>query len=191
MDHRGQRPPRSARPSLSHGQSSTPSPPSYPDQPPSSYSAYARSPAQPYDAPRPSVGTNISFGPTERGDRHEPLDQPGRVRGHSAYQNVLSPTSPDPEAGYAMPDAALVGRKKSMVRPDREKIEPGHRQWHYRSHAAQLEDEGSGNLVYPSSASLPPPFLSLSPPLPPCFLSPEIPIPYRLNFNLTPLLSDR
>lgn len=32
-------------------------------------------------------------------------------------------------------------RKKSLVRPDREKIDPGHRQWHYRNHAAQMEEE--------------------------------------------------
>lgn len=49
-----------------------------------------------------------------------------------------------------MADAALVGRKKSLVRPDREKIEPGHRHWHYRTHAAILEDANS-NLVQPST----------------------------------------
>jgi hypothetical protein len=39
-------------------------------------------------------------------------------------------------------------RKKSLVRPDREKIEPGHRQWHYRSHVAD-----SGRVdVMPSGA---------------------------------------
>lgn len=43
---------------------------------------------------------------------------------------------------------ARVGRKKSLVRPDREKIEPGHRQWYYRNHVAQMEDEGR---VMPSS----------------------------------------
>jgi hypothetical protein len=61
----------------------------------------------------------------------------------------LSQTSPDSESGFTMTDAALVGRKKSLVRPDREKIEPGHRQWHYRSHAARLEDTNA-NLVQPS-----------------------------------------
>jgi hypothetical protein len=48
-----------------------------------------------------------------------------------------------------MADAALMGRKKSLVRPDREKIEPGHRQWHYRTHAAMLED-ANASLVQPS-----------------------------------------
>lgn len=51
-------------------------------------------------------------------------------------------------------DPARVARKKSLVRPDREKIDPGHRQWHYRTHVAQLEEEGSGRVgVMPSSKS--------------------------------------
>jgi chitin synthase len=49
-----------------------------------------------------------------------------------------------------MADATLIGRKKSLVRPDREKVEPGHRHWHYRTHAARLED-ANANLVQPSS----------------------------------------
>ncbi|KAI0068065.1 hypothetical protein BV25DRAFT_513849 [Artomyces pyxidatus] len=147
MDYSGQRPPRAARPSFS--QNSLPptpsSPPSYISQPASSYGAYARPGPQPYDAAR----GNVSFQTTERGDRHAPVEQPGRVRQHSAYQSV-QPTSPDPEGGFLVADAAMVGRKKSLVRPDREKIEPGHRQWHYRTHAAQLEDVNS-NLVHPST----------------------------------------
>lgn len=141
MDYSGQRPPRAHRPSYaqySH-QPLSPSSPSHVDQPHSPYN---------HSSPR-NASPNISFQTTERGDRRAPLDQPGRVRQHSAYQNVLSPTSPDAESGFTMADAALVGRKKSLVRPDREKIEPGHRQWHYRTHAARLEDTNT-NLVQPS-----------------------------------------
>ncbi|KIJ66533.1 glycosyltransferase family 2 protein [Hydnomerulius pinastri MD-312] len=69
----------------------------------------------------------------------------------SAYQNQLSPTFQDEEDGDYL-DGGRVGRKKSLVRPDREKIEPGHRQWHYRTHAAQMADEGTGRVgVQPSS----------------------------------------
>ncbi|KAI0756168.1 chitin synthase-domain-containing protein [Daedaleopsis nitida] len=50
----------------------------------------------------------------------------------------------DVEGGY--PADGRVGRKKSLVRPDREKIDPGHRQWHYRNHAAQMVNEGGGAL---------------------------------------------
>lgn len=44
-----------------------------------------------------------------------------------------------------------MGRKKSLVRPDREKIDPGHRQYHYHTRVAELQD--GGNIDYiPSSA---------------------------------------
>ncbi|KAH9050558.1 glycosyltransferase family 2 protein [Lactarius hengduanensis] len=151
MDYQGQRPPRAHRPSYSQypQQPQAPnSPPSYIDRPASPYSPYNHTPPQSYEAGRSA--NNVSFQSTERGDRRAPLDPPGRVRQHSAYQNVSSLPSPDPETGYMMADAALVGRKKSLVRPDREKIEPGHRQWHYRSHAARLED-ANANLVRPST----------------------------------------
>jgi chitin synthase len=69
----------------------------------------------------------------------------------SPYQNTQLAPAYDPEQGDF--DPSRVGRKKSLVRPDREKIEPGHRQWHYRSHVAQAEDDGMGRVgVMPSSA---------------------------------------
>ncbi|KAI0049267.1 glycosyltransferase family 2 protein [Auriscalpium vulgare] len=144
----GQRPPRAARPSFSQSaQNPLPpmpsSPPSYAD-PVSPYAAYTRPPPQPYDGGRGSGG--VSFQAVERGDRSAPLDQ--RQRQHSAYQSV-QPSSPDPESGFAA-DPSLMARKKSLVRPDREKIEPGHRQWHYRTHAAQFEG-ADANLVQPST----------------------------------------
>jgi hypothetical protein len=73
----------------------------------------------------------------------------------SAYQPVL-PSSPtlDPESGEYI-DQTKVGRKKSLVRPDREKIEPGHRQWHYHNTVAQLQNDGGSRLgVMPSSMCL-------------------------------------
>lgn len=41
--------------------------------------------------------------------------------------------------GFSSSNGADVRRKKSMVRPERERIDPGHRLWHYREHAAQDE----------------------------------------------------
>lgn len=69
----------------------------------------------------------------------------------SAYQHQLPTTPQDPEGGdYG--DGGKVGRKKSLVRPDREKIEPGHRLWHYRTHASRLEGEDDGGVdVQPST----------------------------------------
>lgn len=95
----------------------------------------------------------ITFQDTELGDRQNTLEAQRRKSVPSAYHNQLPPTPQDPESGdYG--NADRVGRKKSLVRPDREKIEPGHRQWYYRTHAARLGDEGtSGVDVQPSSAS--------------------------------------
>jgi chitin synthase len=125
MDHQ-QRPPRSARP----GQ-----PPAYPDQ--------ASRPVRPSPQPIDTSGrANVSFQDPNRAD----IDPQRQRTMPFAYQNQLSP---DPESG-GFADASRVGRKKSLVRPDRERIEPGHRQWHYRSHIA----EGNARVgVMPSSAS--------------------------------------
>ena len=67
----------------------------------------------------------------------------------SAYVPQLSGADPEHSDQF---DPSRVARKKSLVRPDREKIDPGHRQWHYRSHVAQLEEEGNTRVgVLPSS----------------------------------------
>jgi chitin synthase len=140
MDYRGDhRPPRSTRP-----QSTSRSPaPTYPDNP-------AHQTRPPFVHPNASRG-NVSFQNTERGDRQGPLD-PNRPRTMPyAYQANLTNPGDVENAEYSNP--ARVGRQKSLVRPEREKIDPGHRQWHYRNHVAQLEEEGQGRLgVMPSSS---------------------------------------
>jgi chitin synthase len=135
MDYRdhGQRPPRSSRP---------PVPPSYPNSPEPRLDL----PEVPFPSDRPPVRPSqgstfskggVSFQAQERGDRHE----------HVGERMQPSAWGGDPEAGEER-----VGRKKSLVRPDREKMEPGHRLWHYRTHAAQLEQEHGGRVgVMPSS----------------------------------------
>lgn len=68
-----------------------------------------------------------------------------------AYHNQ-GPLSPADMEGGDHPDTSKFIRKKSLVKPDREKIEPGHRQWHYRSHVAEAQHDGSGRVgVMPSS----------------------------------------
>jgi chitin synthase len=96
---------------------------------------------------RPQPTGNISFHGNERGERRAPLSPASRT------QQSLPPTPGAVEGG---PDFAdRVSRKKSLVRPDREKIEPGHRQWYYRNHAAELENNGSGRVgLLPSSRQL-------------------------------------
>jgi len=39
--------------------------------------------------------------------------------------------------GFSASNGADVRRKKSMVKPERERIDPGHRLWHYRERAAE------------------------------------------------------
>ncbi|KAJ6594992.1 glycosyltransferase family 2 protein, partial [Mycena vulgaris] len=129
MDYRGDRPPRQTRPRPS---SQSPAPTAYPERP------------QPF-LPNDGSRGNVSFRNVEQGDRNAPLDNP-RARNtnfQSAYQPAADPEAADPER---------VLRKKSLVKPDREKIEPGHRQWHYRSTVAQLEEEGQGRVgIMPST----------------------------------------
>jgi chitin synthase len=155
MDYRDRRPPRSAYHQQYHP-SPPQSPPIYPEQQHSGYHHPSSPPPSAAPYPRPSLNQynegrspNISFQNVERGDRQGPLDQPRQRNMPSAYQNQLSPTFVDAE-GTEYLDTGRVGRKKSLVKPDREKIEPGHRQWHYRTHAAQMENERVG--VQPSSA---------------------------------------
>ncbi|KAJ7274309.1 chitin synthase-domain-containing protein [Mycena haematopus] len=58
----------------------------------------------------------------------------------------------DAEAG----GGGSVTRRKSLVRPDRERIGPGHRQWHYRNRVARLEEEKeSGAEFVPTGSRLP------------------------------------
>ncbi|EMD32671.1 glycosyltransferase family 2 protein [Gelatoporia subvermispora B] len=139
MDHRSQRPPRSARPPQAS------SPPSYPADNPNV-------PHRPPFAPSEPL-RGISFQDNERGDRQDYIDQ-NRQHAYSAYR-TQSPTSPEPGYLEAGGLDSRVGRKKSLVRPDREKVEPGHRLWHYQQHAAQMQDEGGGNALPSTTGNAP------------------------------------
>ena len=139
MDRRDQRPPRSAPPP--GNPSAARSPPAYYDEPQMQ---------RPSPNPMPGGRHNVSFQDTELGDRHAHLES-SRERFRTAYRDNSLPPTPD--------DAVLEGgagsgfepsRKKSLVRPDREKIGPGHRLWHYRTHAQQLEEEGGRVGLMPS-----------------------------------------
>lgn len=44
----------------------------------------------------------------------------------------------DTEGGFSSSNANFR-RKKSLVRPDRERMDPNHRQWYYRNHAANMD----------------------------------------------------
>nr|GAT52894.1 glycosyltransferase family 2 protein [Mycena chlorophos] len=134
QQYRGERPPRQARPRQSASLSPAPN---YPEQQQAQYPQYQQYHRASLVSPPPSGG--VTFRNVESGDRSAPLARPtaGVVGNNSFLGN-------DPESGML--------RKKSLVRPDREKIEPGHRQWHYRTHVAQLEEEAPGRVgVLPST----------------------------------------
>lgn len=115
---------------------------------------------------RPPLNTNISFNdsdvpPSRRAghgnnphtqqqqhpQRPPPVPSKGGASKYSLEPNV--PTLGYEEAGYPNQGFSQAGadvrRKKSMVRPERERIDPGHRLYHYREHAA-----GDDMRVHPS-----------------------------------------
>ena len=128
MEHRGdQRPPRSARP----GQHSSQPAPGARDAHP------ARSPPAVLDPSKHAV----SF--QQASDRHS------AHRPNPAYH----PQMHDVDVEQDPQDPSRVGRKKSLVRPDRERVEPGHRQWHYRSHATGLEEQNHPRVAVQASSA--------------------------------------
>lgn len=141
MDYRGdQRPPRSTRPGQRNSFQPTSPAPTYMDS-----ATNSRPPLLSSESSKAIV----SFQNVEKGDRNDHLDPHRQRTLPSAYHPQLT----DPEYSDQL-DPSRVARKKSLVKPDREKIDSNHRQWHYRSHVAQLEEEGNTRVgVLPSSAS--------------------------------------
>lgn len=120
---------------------------------PSADNYTAQSPAgrpQRPTGPQPTQGAhqNVSFQEPERAWRSPPpTDHRGPARpqfdhSYSTSKDSAPDTPGDAEAQvpHLFSDSDFH-RKKSLVRPDREKIDPNHRQWHYRNHAAQMEEE--------------------------------------------------
>lgn len=84
---------------------------------------------------RPPIHSNVSF---DKGGA--PPRPPPKGGSSKHYEGGAVPTLGYEEAGYGSGSysqgGADVRRKKSMVRPERERIEPGHRLYHYQQHAA-------------------------------------------------------
>jgi len=135
MDYPDQRPPRAVRPASTQPRQDQQLP-AFPEQTQQTNSL-SRPPIQ------SQHGANVSFQNPVRPERQRTMPSP--------YHNNQLDSAYDPEQGDF--DPSRVGRKKSLVRPDREKIEPGHRQWHYRSHIAQAEDEGMGRVGVMASST--------------------------------------
>lgn len=110
--------------------------------------------------PRPpakSGPSKSSFTTTSSQPAASPLDYGHPVDDYVDVQNQ----------GFSASNGATSGdfrRKKSMVRPDRERIDPNHRLWHYREHAADGERGGLGVLPSSESARCTRTILTLQPP---------------------------
>ena len=120
---------------------------------------HARSPLSQQQQQQQPVQGAVSFAPNEQGDRAAPLPferrqqrysasfDPNAIAAQAGFINNNNDVTKDPEAL-----GAKMARKKSLVRPDRERIDPSHPQWHYRTHAARMgEQNGSNMAVLPSS----------------------------------------
>lgn len=66
-----------------------------------------------------------------------PAEMPTLDRSSSALAATNTLLS-DPESGFSAANPNFR-RKKSLVRPDRERMDPSHRQWYYRNHAANMD----------------------------------------------------
>jgi len=117
---------------------------------------------------RPYPPQNVSFqdsAPPSRRARDDPPTPPAKGYTAKSSSSLTPITSNTPnaaalgynegyiDAGGSNPQGFSssngdVRRKKSMVKPERERIDPGHRLWHYREHAAE-----DGLNVMPSCKS--------------------------------------
>ncbi|OCF78226.1 chitin synthase [Kwoniella mangroviensis CBS 8886] len=132
---------------------------------------------------RPNPNQNVSFRddvhPSRRGQRE---DQPPRPPAKNLpSKNSLTTTVSVSSSGYnadalgyendgyvdagaqnmqgfSASNGADMRRKKSLVRPERERIDPGHRLWHYREHATEdqvdVQPSSTGNQPYNRGANL-------------------------------------
>ncbi|KAH7104913.1 chitin synthase-domain-containing protein [Auriculariales sp. MPI-PUGE-AT-0066] len=105
---------------------------------------------RPVPQPQSSMSSAIKFDDNERGDRAAPLPSETRAGRYTNAAYASAPLPPTPNDLEALEDAEYaggqVGRKKSLVRPDRERIDPSHRLWNYREHAREAETKSTGRI---------------------------------------------
>ncbi|SPC62340.1 probable chitin synthase 5 (csh5) [Ustilago sp. UG-2017b] len=144
QQQRQYQPPRSQQPFFSPPAATAMSPPPSNMGPGGSCQAYLNQPSQPPQRP-----AGISFQEPQRipAQRSAPSRESVKSYGDDK-RNLLDPNSSstalnqlnalDPESGFSAQNANFR-RKKSLVRPDRERMDPNHRQWYYRNHAAHMD----------------------------------------------------
>ncbi|EPQ30423.1 uncharacterized protein PFL1_01949 [Pseudozyma flocculosa PF-1] len=97
----------------------------------------------------PSRDSVKSYGDDRKGS------MPDLARLDSSTSALNNVNTLDPEAGFSAQNPNFR-RKKSLVRPDRERMDPNHRQWYYRNHAAQMDiadSNGGGRVGYMPSTT--------------------------------------
>lgn len=111
--------------------------PERPLPPPHSSSSFSKT--NPYDeASSSSIPLPTLSYPNEGPSRvqfSDPSPPPDSSR------NFLQPSHDAPGGGFS---AGAVARKRSLVRPDRARLDENDRLWNYRNHAAAMEAEGRG-----------------------------------------------
>ncbi|WVR04114.1 hypothetical protein IAU60_001113 [Kwoniella sp. DSM 27419] len=114
------------------------------DVPPSRRAVRDDQPPRPPVKTLPSKTSMMSAGSgTSSGYNAQALGYDNAGYGESGSQNPQ---------GFSSSAGADMRRKKSLVRPERERIDPGHRLWHYREHAADdqvaVQPSSTGNQPY-------------------------------------------
>lgn len=70
------------------------------------------------------------------------------------------------ESSHSAADGADVKRKKSLVRPERARVDPDHRFFNYRTHAAAMQADGTGDIETSKTGYYPQAGLGLDAPEP-------------------------
>jgi len=135
------RPPRQAPPTaFGHG-AQRPAPLQHPTQ---SYET-SKSSEDPHSTLDPRLRPPLHTLPYGSSESTTRVQFSSNVASESSRANLLASTSALPQdslqPGFSGSD---FKRKKSLVRPDRERIDENHRLYNYRKHAAQFEAEGRG-----------------------------------------------
>jgi chitin synthase len=104
--------------------------------------------------PRPPAKSGLSKTSFQTSSSGAPLADP--VQYDSGFVDV---GSSNPQ-GFSSNNGADVRRKKSMVKPERERVDPGHRLWHYREHAAEDNLDVQASSEYSLRSGITPSLIS-------------------------------
>lgn len=133
---------------------------------------------RPERAPMPRQDSQFSSDKEKLDDERSEytLDSPGpKAAGGSGSRPSVLPLVGQPTVSFgdtpegssraaAQQGGADVRRKKSLVRPERAPVDPDHRLYNYRTHAAAMQADGTGNIETSRTGYYPQAGLGLSAP---------------------------